>query len=218
MVPISIVPMTATLARPRGLIRAIAFVAGVFVTYTTIGVLAVFGLDAVFARLTAEFTRVIKHPNTLDFVLQIAIGLALLIIGQKMASARRAKKKEPPADVTPWRAFVFAAGLVVVGAPGALPYFAAIDQVLRADLQVLPSVVAILFYNLVFVAPLVAIILLRVLLGRRADGALAAVNRFMEKWGRRIIMFLLIVLGLILVVDGVGWFVGRPLIPVGWPN
>ena len=73
MVPISIVPMTTALGRPRGLIRAVAFVAGVFVTYVLVGILAVFGLDAVFARLTAEFTRVIKHPNTLDFVLQIAI-------------------------------------------------------------------------------------------------------------------------------------------------
>jgi cytochrome c biogenesis protein CcdA len=218
MVPISLVPITTILAGRRALRGAIAFIAGVFVTYAGVGVLAVMGLDAVFTRLNAEFTRFWKNPDTLDFALQIAIGVVLLVIGQRMANARRSKERTAPPDVTPWQAFTFASGLVIVGLPGAIPYFAAVDQMLRADLPVFQTVLAVLFYNLVFVGPLIAIVLVKQLMGARADALLGAINRFMETWGRRVIMVALILLGLILVVDGVGWFLGRPLIPVGWPG
>jgi uncharacterized membrane protein YphA (DoxX/SURF4 family) len=179
MVPISIVPITTILAGRRALRGAIAFIAGIFVTYAAVGALAVMGLDAVFTRLNAEFTRFWKHPDTLDFALQIVIGAVLLIIGQRMANARRNKEREAPPDVTPWQAFTFASGLVIVGLPGAIPHFAAVDQMLQADLPVAQTVLT---------------------------------------WGRRVIVVALIVLGLILVVDGVGWFFGKPLIPVGWPG
>ncbi len=218
MVPISVVPLTTILSGRHGRGGAVAFIVGVFVTYTAIGILAVLGLDAVFARLNAEFTRFWKNPDTLDFALQIVIGIVLLIIGQRMANARRSKKREAPPDVTPARAFVFAAGLVIIGAPGALPYFAAIDQVLHADLPAIQTTAAILFYNLVFVSPLIVIVIAREFLGERADRLFNKVSGFMETWGRRLIMIALVLLGLVLVIDGVGWFLGRPLIPVGWPG
>jgi cytochrome c biogenesis protein CcdA len=218
MVPISIVPITTILAGRRALRGAVAFIAGVFVTYAAAGILAVMGLDVVFARLNARFTRFLKEPDTLDFALQIVIGVVLVVIGQRMANIRRSKERATPPDVTPWQAFVFAAGLVVVGLPGALPYFAAVDQMLRADLPAFHTVLAVLFYNLVFVSPLVGIVLARQLMGASADRFLNAINGFMETWGRRVIVIALIVLGLVLVVDGVGWFLGRPLIPVGWPG
>jgi hypothetical protein len=129
-----------------------------------------------------------------------------------------AGRSAAPSDVNSWQAFTFAAGLVIVGLPGALPYFAAVDQMLRADLPTSQTVLAVFFYNLVFVAPLIAIVVVRQLTGARADGILAAINRFMETWGRRVIMIALIALGFLLVVDGVGWFLGRPVIPVGWPG
>ena len=135
-----------------------------------------------------------------------------------MATARRSKERTAPPDVTPWQAFTFACGLVIVGLPGALPYFAAVDQMLRADLPVFQTVLAVFFYNLVFVAPLIAIVVFRQWMGARADGVFGAINRFMETWGRRVVTIALIALGLLLVVDGVGWFLGKPLIPVGWPG
>ncbi|MCK5405826.1 MAG: GAP family protein, partial [Candidatus Krumholzibacteria bacterium] len=186
MVPISIVPITTILAGRRALSGAIAFIAGIFVTYAAVGVLAVMGLDAVFTRLNAEFTRAWKHPDTLDFALQIVIGVVLIVIGQRMANARRSKERVAPPDVTPWQAFTFASGLVIVGLPGAIPYFAAVDQMLQADLSAPQTVLAVLFYNLIFVAPLVAIVVIRQLMGTRADGLLAAITRFMETWGRRV--------------------------------
>ena len=34
-------------------------------------------------------------------------------------------------------------------------------------------------------------------------------------WGARVILMLLLALGTVMILDGVGWFLGRPLIRIG---
>jgi cytochrome c biogenesis protein CcdA len=132
-----------------------------------------------------------------------------------MAAARRAKEKADRLEsVTPAQAFTAAAGLTIVGMPGAVPYLGAIDQVLKADLSVLSSVAALVFYNIVFVLPLVVLVNIRQLFPQQADRLFGLIGRLAESWGKRVIMALLIVLGLALIIDGIGWFFGYPLIPV----
>ena len=70
------------------------------------------------------------------------------------------------------------------------------------------------YYNIVFVTPLVAIVALRLILGERSQRILDAVKRFFDSWGPRLIVALLLVFGVVLLVDGIGWFLGYPLIPV----
>ena len=38
-------------------------------------------------------------------------------------------------------------------------------------------------------------------------------NRFFSAWGPRVIVGILVVLGIVLVMDGIGWFLGKPLLP-----
>ncbi len=110
-------------------------------------------------------------------------------------------------------AFSIAAGLTVVGLPSALLYFAAIDQILRADLRAPGIVNAVLFYNVVYLSPLMLIVLSRRLFGARADPLFGAVARFLERWGKRLMFFGLLGLGAVLVADAIGWFIGFPLLP-----
>jgi hypothetical protein len=95
-----------------------------------------------------------------------------------------------------------------------VPYFAAIDLILRAEVTLLQRMLALGFYNFVFVSPLVAIVALRLTLGERSTDFLNAIKRFFERWGQRLIVALLLVLGVVLVADGIGWSPGHPLIPV----
>jgi hypothetical protein len=101
--------------------------------------------------------------------------------------------------------------------PGALPYFAAVDQILRADASTSGAVLALLWYNALFLLPLALVPLARLALGSRSQPFFDAVSRFFEVWGRRLIAAVLLVLGALLVVDGVGWFLGRPLFPLPPP-
>ncbi len=115
--------------------------------------------------------------------------------------------------MTPVRAFSVAAGLTITKLPGALLYFAAIDQILQADPTVLGIMTALLYFNFIFLLPLVSIVVARRLFGTRTDPILAVVSRFFNRRGKQLMFFGFLGLGVVLVVDAVGWFWGFPLLP-----
>ena len=214
IVPLCFVPLVALLGGPRPIAKATAFLAGIFVSYYACGVALTLGVDALFERLSAWFEHIWKHPDTIDLLLQIAIGAVMVGYGWRLATARQSHgDRGLSLDVSAWQAFAGAVALTVVGLPGALPYFAAVDQILRADPDTVGAVLALGWYNAVFIAPLALVVVLRSALGSRSDRFLQASNAFLEKWGRRVIIAILAVLGAALVVDGVGWLLGMPLFP-----
>jgi hypothetical protein len=107
------------------------------------------------------------------------------------------------------------AGATTAGLWGALPYFAAIDQIMKADVSYAAGIAALAYYNIVFVSLAAALLLIRAVAGSRADGLFNAVTRLFEIWGKRVLVALMIVLGSVMLADGVGWLFGHPVIPVG---
>jgi Na+-driven multidrug efflux pump len=100
------------------------------------------------------------------------------------------------------------AELLVILTPIAL-----IDSTSIVPLLLVP--LAILYYNVIFIAPLIALVLLRQALPGLADRMFGALSRAAETWGARVILMLLLALGTVMILDGVGWFMGRPLIRIG---
>lgn len=215
IIPLCIVPLIALLAGPRPLIGASALVLGVFAVTLACGLLVLFGLQSAFDAIDAYVIRLWKDPSTEELIFQIVLGLVACAFGFRLVANRaRGRQEAPSAAMTPAQAWLAGAGLTIVGMPGAVPYFAAIDLILRAELALAPQLTALAFYNAVFVAPLFAIVALRLILGERSERLLGAIKRFFDTWGHRIVVALLFVLGAVLVADGIGWFLGWPLIPV----
>ena len=52
-------------------------------------------------------------------------------------------------------------------------------------------------------------------MGQRASAVFDRINAFMLAWGNRAIIALMVLLGLVMIADGVGWMLGRPIIPTG---
>ena len=215
MIPICIVILVVLLAGPRPLLSSSALIFGIFVTYVATGLLILLGLQSVFDEISAYTLRLWKNPETEELIFQVVIGAVLLAFGVRIAIARKGRTEQPVAsDMTAAQAFLAGAGLTIVGLPGAVPYFAAIDLILRAEVTLLQRLLALGYYNIVFVTALAAIVALRLILGERSTGILDAVKRFFDIWGQRLIVALLVVLGVVLLADGIGWFLGHPLIPV----
>lgn len=215
IVPICIVVLVVLLAGPKPVLRSFSHILGVFLTYFAGGLLVLLGLQEVFEEISAYAIRLWQSPETIELIAQILIGIVLCGVGFKMASGRDKRSQKPVAsDMTSVQAFLAGAGMTIVGMPGAIPYLAAIDLILREDLDLVPRILALGYYNLVFVAPLAAIVGLRMVAGDRGHGVLDAVRRFFDRWSQRVIIFLLIGLGVILIADGIGWFLGYPIIPV----
>ena len=218
--PLGLVPLATILAGRRPFGTAFAFLAGLFISYLIMALLLLFGLSAVLMRLNAWLSHRWNNPEPADFGLQILVGLVMLIFGLRIAEKRKSKSsgREIQSGVFPASAFGFGFILNVVGFPGALPYFAAADRIAQANPPTSDAVVAVIYYVMIFVLPLTAIVLLRALLGQRMDGVVQAIQGFFDSWGKRLIMVLFVLLGCILIVDGIAYFMGGPLIPIGFPG
>ena len=70
----------------------------------------------------------------------------------------------------------------------------------------------LVYYNFVFALPLIGFIILRVLMGDRATLVLTKMTDFFSHWGKQLIVYSLYLLGPLLIADGIGWFVGYPIL------
>ena len=212
--PTGITGIAASLATQRPFLTAIAFVAGKFTPHFLFGLLIAVGLDAAFDYLKLRAREAWQDPDYWLVGVQMIIGIAMIVVATLVS--RGSKDPTSPKStkpVTPLSAFSVSAGVTLVGLPGALLYFAAIDQVLRANLASPSVVIAILYYNLVLVSPLALIVLLRRLLGTKVDPLFSAISRFFERWGKKIVLLALLGVGAVLALDAIGWFIEFPLLP-----
>lgn len=212
--PSGLAGVAASLGAEKPFLTASAFIAGKFVPRFAFGLLLAIGLDYAFDGLRVRAREAWQDPATLVVLLQLVIGAVMVVFGYHLSRASRQRPDHASATpLTPASAFSIAAGMAVVGLPGAVLYFAAIDQILRAELPALGIINAVLFYNVVYLSPLMLIVLSRRLFGTRADPLFEAVAKFLERWGKRLMFFGLLGLGAVLVADAIGWFIGLPLLP-----
>ena len=214
MIPIGLVPLTGILGGSRPLLGALSFLAGIFVVYAGTGLLIFLGFDSIFDQLALAGSRWWNQPNIPELFLQLIVGLILIVFAWR-------RYRLPPSDIaagssapiSPIRAFSLGAGLTVIGMPGAVPYFGAIDQILRMDLDKTRSIAALIFYNVIFLAPFMALVTIRLILPNRSEAIFSATASVTSRWGSRLIAGCALLLGIVLVADSVGWFAGSPLLP-----
>ncbi len=220
VVPVAMIPLLILLGEKRPLAGSLSFIAGIVLTYLPFGLLLLFGLDTLFDSLTRTFTEWwSKEPDLGEIALEIIAGLAMLWLGYGLLRKKRetGETKAEPArkGMTPVQAFALAAFINVSGLWGALPYFAAIAQILKEDLSNGGMVSALLFYNLVFALPLLAFPVLYLMLGPRSEHWFARLSDFVVLWSGRALAILLVALGLAMIIDGIGWLNGTPIILPG---
>ena len=196
------------LSTPKPIARSIAFVVGVFTAYWAVGLLITLGLGEAIAALVNQVSLAL--PSSI-YGLQFLLGVVLLVIGWKLNSFEQRKTERRPKKLTLTSTFVLGLAVTIWESPTALPYLAAIQQIVRANLDWL-SIIAILgLYNLIFVFPLIVLLGIYILLQGRSTALLHRINRAIEQWGPRILRVVLIVLGAALVLDSVAYTFGRPL-------
>ena len=214
MIPISIVMLAVLLTGPSPLVKSTALLFGIFIAYLACGLLILLGLQNLFDQLSVYTLRVWKNPETEELVFQILIGIVLCVFGVRIATARKRRAQKQVASVmTAGQVGLSGAVVTLTGLPGALPYIAAIDLILRSDVTLLQQTLAVGYYNVVFVLPMVVIVVLCLIAGERSRAILDAIRSFIDAWGQRLIVILLLILGITLIADGVGWLLGRPLLP-----
>jgi threonine/homoserine/homoserine lactone efflux protein len=189
----------------RPIMNSSALLLGHTAAYFTVGILLAAGLEQAIERL--------QNPQRIDYYIQLAIGVCLFWIGVRS----RSNTGKRPDDSTPRLSIAgsFAYGAVVnfMGIPFALPYFAALGQILKADFSTSQAVSTLAVYNLAYAAPFCAIPILRAVLGERGQPLLERINLFLDKASGVLMPVLLVLISLTLIVDALYYFTtGGPLI------
>ena len=164
--------------------------------------------SGVFLAYTIEKLSIrLANPRTIDFVIEFVIACALLWLVLHTRKDKGKRPDEQTPEFTVWKAFIFGAAVNLIGIPFALPYFAAIDQLLKSDLDTIGVLTGLVIYNFVYALPFLLIPLLTAVMGDRSKPLLDRVNGLMEKASDIIMPLLLLLIGLALLVDSVWFFV-----------
>lgn len=182
----------------KAVINSLALLLGHTVAYFSAGIAVALGLGQV--------TDFLANPSAIDYLLGLIIGLLLLWLAWPRAAEPEQKKPEQTGALTPLSAFGTGAIVNFVGIPFALPYFAAVDQILKADLAIQEAVLLLVGYNLGYALPFLIVPLLVLMLGERSRPLLARINAALERGSAFLMPIILGLLGLALVADALLYF------------
>ncbi len=206
--PVLLAGVIFGLGSRRPFLNSTLLLMGWFVTYFAAGILLALGLDAI--------TDFLKNPRPIDFVVETVLGLLLIGLGVYVArSGQRPKSKKEFDDANTLSAgtsFGIGASINLIGMPFAIPYFAVLGQILKADLDWMGALMVLLIYNLLYVLPFSLLIFIRLIYRQESDALFKSISDGMERLSGVVMPILLFLLGGALLADAFVFFsTGAPL-------
>ncbi len=175
-----------------------AMLAGHTLAYLAAGIVIGLSLEQILEYLA--------EPKAIDFAIGGMLGGALVWLALKTVRDKGDRPQEPQAKLTLLSAFMTGAIINFVGIPFALPYFAAVDQLLKADLSGLQIVLNLSAYNLLYALPFLLVPVLVLVMGERSKATLARINEWLERVSSVLMPLLIGILGLVLILDAALYF------------
>jgi cytochrome c biogenesis protein CcdA len=201
--PVLLAAVIFSLGSSKPFLNSIFILLGWLFLYFVAGIAIALGLDAIIDLLA--------NPRPIDFVIEIIIGALLSWLGLSIVFRKKPKQKEPQYDdattLGPLKAFWMGALINIIGLPFALPYFAVLDQILKADLAWIPSLTVLLIYNLLYILPFSILLLIRILFREKSDAIFSKINSVMERIADVLMPLILIGIGSLLIVDSIFFFI-----------
>lgn len=180
------------------------------VTEFTIGVFAVTFLGGVVLTIGPGrlLLGLVPHPRgTVKHVIELVAGVALLALAAALWTGRRrlARRSLPMPSDGHGSALLTGASIAAVELPTAAPYFAVIAAIVASDAGLPAEVGMLVLYNIAFVVPLLAIIVVLLIAGERADPLLQRSGAWVQRqWPVVLAGLLLFVGGVLAVLGGSG--------------
>lgn len=188
----------------RPVLNSSALLLGHTLAYFVVGIVASFAVDAIAERLA--------NPEPVDFGIELAVGLACLYAVLASRKGGASEPRNPAGELQPLQALIYGAIINFIGAPFALPYLAAVSQILDADLSTTAALLVLTMYNLAYALPFAIVPVLVLVMGDRAKPLLRRINEVLVRGADMLMPWLMLLLGLWLTADAVNYFVtGQPL-------
>ena len=169
---------------------------------------------AIIASALSKITGRLENPLPVDFVIELSIGLLCLWAALASRDGKASQEKTPARALTPVYCVGYGAVVNFVGVPFAIPYFAAVDQILKADLTVESSLLVLAIYNAAYALPFLTVPVLVAVVGDSSKPVLEKISRFLTNLVDKFMPVLLFLLGIALAADALVYLIsGEPL----WP-
>jgi cytochrome c biogenesis protein CcdA len=196
--PSTVGPALYLATAPKRVARVTLFTLGVFLVDLVGGVV----LTAAPGRLLIDLLP--RPDRTVRHAIELAAGVVLLAVALALWLGRRslARRALPLHSGGGRSAFAGGASIAAVELPTALPYFAVIAAIVASDVSISQAVTLIALYSLAFVAPLLAIIVVLLIAGERADPLLQRCGAWLQRRWPVVLAALLLLVGSALTVLG----------------
>jgi cytochrome c biogenesis protein CcdA len=178
-----------------------SFTVGVFAVSFVGGAILTFGPGRLLIGAVPRPGEDMKHA------IEIGLGVVALVAAAVLWAMRsrlsgRAHQKEQQVGRS---SFLLGAGIMLVELPTALPYFAVIAALVESDVRRLSQLLLLVLFNVIFVAPLVVILGVRLV---ASDKAVERMGRLRVGLHRRMGVLIPVAVALVgvvlIVVGGVG--------------
>ena len=172
------------LSRGRVAAQVVVYVSAIFVTYLTLGVVMMSGLDTLVPSLKAA------GGGRIGFIVQGAIGLALLIFAIASPETARPAPRSDPGATTYAALALLGVTVTAMELPTAVPYFGAIALLTSADLPTARWLLLLVVYNVIFVLPPLLFLAGHLVLGHRIEARYGAIRARMETGARATLIWI----------------------------
>jgi cytochrome c biogenesis protein CcdA len=156
------------------------FTLGVFTVYLVGGIVLVFGPGPVLIHGLHHLQGTVEHLIEAAFGIGAIVFAVILLRSRQDEEHRRRLRR----SISPMSAFTLGAGIMVLELPTAFIYFGAITAILAARPGAAAEISLLLAYNVLFVAPLIALLVVRRLAGDRADQWIAVAETRLHRVGQ----------------------------------
>lgn len=181
----------------RPVLNSSAILLGHTLAYFSAGIILALGLEKITERLA--------DPRISDFVIELLIGILLLWAAFRTGNNSDKQQNTNIPELTPLTAVGYGIIVNFIGIPFALPYFAVLDQILKADMSTLTAIMVLITYNLLYALPFMVVPVFTAISGERSQPILQRINNILDRASAFLIPILLALVGLVLVSDAVSF-------------
>jgi cytochrome c biogenesis protein CcdA len=196
--PSTVGPALFLATAARRVLRVTQFTAGVFGVNFVAGVVLTIGPGRLLLGL-------VPHPRTaVRHVIELIAGVVLLGFAVALWLGRRqlARRELPMSTGGGHSALIAGASIAAVELPTAAPYFAVIAGIVASSADIPQEIGLLALYNLAFVLPLLAIIVVLLAAGQRAERLLQEGGAWLQRRWPVVLAGLLLFVGSVLTVLG----------------
>ena len=202
--PTTIVPALYLATGPRAVSGILGFAGGVFVV-NMLGGTVVLVLGHRLADLAWRPSQNSLHLGELVLGLFAIAGSSVLWRRRDRVGALLARAESGMHRAAP----IAGASLAAVELPTAFPYFAVVAAVMTANQSLVAQIMLLVLFNVVFLAPVIAIAVLRAVAGHRAVDLLTAARSLILRHAGTLVASLVLFFGIALVTLGIVGLVPR---------